>query len=245
LLEGAYLNRLAFGDYRTTQLRISLSDRDGHVLFDRKDFYNDGEIIIQTDGEVDSLYNLEILNPFSNGFSKNRIPHFSFISLHSSQLRPRNKALKIQNAYNLESQGSFLKPTLDSSAFYSKPDIMYKLDDYVRFPKMEDILREYLSQVMVRKRNDKFYLAIYSEGSNESYSTEPLILLDGLPIFDTDRIMNYSPLKVERLEILTRQYQLGDLVFNGVLNFITYNVELNGFNLYPHTTVIDYEGLQK
>jgi hypothetical protein len=34
------------------------------------------------------------------------------------------------------------------------------------------------------------------------------------------------------------------VAFEGILNFVSYNGHLQGFELDPHSTVIDYEGLQ-
>jgi hypothetical protein len=50
---------------------------------------------------------------------------------------------------------------------------------------------------------------------------------------------------VERLEILKSQYFFRDLVFDGLLNFFSYDRNLTGFKLDFNTTVIDYDGLEK
>ena len=229
---------------KKSQFRTSMSDREGKVLFDTKDFYHDGEMIVQVEASKDSLFNIQIDNPFSTSYSNKTRLFFDKEKVVLGELSKRNKALEIQRVFHAKHQNIFLEPLVNGRAFYSKPEVTYKLDDYVRFPKMEDVLREYVTPVMVRKRKDKFYLTVFEESGSGSFPGEPLILLDGLPIFDTDRIMNYNPLKVERLEILKRQYYFENLLFNGVLSFHTYDGNLSGFKLDPHTTVIDYEGLQ-
>ncbi len=57
-------------------------------------------------------------------------------------------------------------------------------------------------------------------------------------------MLNYDPLKVKRLDIVTEKYYYGNLAFGGILNFATYNGDLPGVDLDPHTIVLDYPGLE-
>jgi hypothetical protein len=70
------------------------------------------------------------------------------------------------------------------------------------------------------------------------------VLLDGVPVFDIDKLMNYDPLKIRKLDVVSRMYFLNNMFFEGVVNFTTYKGNLEGYELDPHATVIDYEGLQ-
>jgi len=72
-----------------------------------------------------------------------------------------------------------------------------------------------------------------------------LILLDGVPVFDVNRIIAFDPLKVRKLDVLNDRYIFGNTSFEGVMSFITYRGNLAGFDLDPKATLIDYEGLQQ
>jgi hypothetical protein len=76
------------------------------------------------------------------------------------------------------------------------------------------------------------------------FETDPLLLLDGVPIFDTDKFMAYDPLKIRKLEVVTGTYFLGNMTFDGIANFITYTGDIPGFEIDPHAAVVDYEGIQ-
>jgi hypothetical protein len=39
-------------------------------------------------------------------------------------------------------------------------------------------------------------------------------------------------------------YFLGGTYYSGIMNWTTYKGDLGGYNLDPHVTVVDYEGLQ-
>jgi len=61
---------------KRVQLFASRSDTTGHILFNTKDLYGPGEIIVQTDSHRDTTYHIDIQNPFSEHFSKLLLPPF-------------------------------------------------------------------------------------------------------------------------------------------------------------------------
>src|SRR6185369_13118722 len=46
------------------QFQTSAADKEGRVKFEMKNFYNNGELIVQTNNEMDSLYRISIDPPF-------------------------------------------------------------------------------------------------------------------------------------------------------------------------------------
>jgi hypothetical protein len=57
--------------------------------------------------------------------------------------------------------------------------------------------------------------------------------------------MAFDPLKVRKLEVITRRYYLGYSSFLGVVSFTTYRGDLGGFELDPKSVSLDYEGVQQ
>jgi hypothetical protein len=227
-----------------TQFRMALSDTNGHIKFDMKDFYNNGEIIVQVNNQKDSLYNIEITGPFSEKYTKNSLPTFSLSQINAQDLINYNIGVQIQNVYSSKKLNQFTALNIDTTAFYDKPDETYLLDNYVRFPTIEEVLREYVTPVLVRKRNDHFHLSGYNLSKTKFFDSDPLVILDGMPIFNIDKLMAYNPLKIKKLDIISRQYHFGNMSFDGILNFVTYTGTLPNYLLDPQTTIIDYEGLQ-
>jgi hypothetical protein len=71
-----------------------------------------------------------------------------------------------------------------------------------------------------------------------------MILLDGVPVLDTDDIMRVDPLTVKKLEVVQRQYYLGQAVFSGIVSYTTYKGDLGNLELDPRSMSLNYEGLQ-
>jgi hypothetical protein len=97
---------------------------------------------------------------------------------------------------------------------------------------------------LVRKRKDGFHFLVVDKVNQGILTGDPLVILDGMPVFDTDRILSFDPLKVRKLEVVTRNYYLGPLLLNGIVSYSTYQGDLAGFALDPRSVSINYEGLQ-
>ena len=106
-------------------------------------------------------------------------------------------------------------------------------------------MREYVKGVMVRKREGKFIFKIPDVVNGGLLGDEPLILLDGVPVLDADKIMSLDPLKVKQLDIVPRRYFIGTQSFDGIVSYRTYTGDLAGFEIGSPSPLIDYEGLQK
>lgn len=227
-----------------TQFRTAVSDEQGRVHYEMKNFYGDGEIIVQTDKGQDSLSRVDIENPFFPKYSDKPLPYFSMPGDNAAPLLQQNIAVQVQNIYSGDKLKQMALPDIDTSKFYGKADEIYTLDNYVRFTTMEEVLREYVTSVNVKRRDGKFHLPVFDAVAVYPFQSDPMVLLDGIPIFDFNKLLAYDPLKVKRLEVVSRTYYLGKLSFEGLVNFITYNGDISGYVLDPHAVAIDYPGMQ-
>ena len=153
--------------------------------------------------------------------------------------------MQVQNIYQNENLFNTHIPRTDSSSFYGNADETYYLNDYTRFPVMEEVMREYVPGVMVRKQKDGFHLMVLDNVNKSMFQENPLVLLDGVPIFEIDKIMAFSPLKIQKLEVFARRYFLGPMTFPGIVSYSTFENDLAGFGLNKQSLSIDYEGLQE
>jgi hypothetical protein len=226
-----------------TQFANCVSNDSGEVKFEMKDFYNSSEIIAQIKRGSDSFYRVDIINPFSQNYSEDLLPSYT-LPQYPNTLKAENLSVQVQNIYAGSKINQFIIPSFDTTAFYYSPDQRYYLDDYTRFTTMEEVLREYVAMVDVRKRDKNFHLLVANENARGFFAQEPLILLDGVPVFDVNKLMSFDPLKIKKLDVVNRRYFFGGTTFTGILNWTTYNGDLANFELDPHATIIDYEALQ-
>ena len=152
---------------------------------------------------------------------------------------------QVQNVYLLENMIKFKIPVYsDSLSFYGEPDKKFFLDDYTRFNSMEEVVREYISGLTVRNRQGKFYFRLVDNPRRDYFDQDPLIVLDGVPLFDASEVMTIDPLRIKKIEIVNRKYFLGSLVASGIFALYSYNNDMAGLQLSSRALILEYEGLQ-
>ena len=237
---------------KRTQFYPSISDAKGNVRFEAKDMIGNAEVIAQTNGQQDSLYKLEINSPFSTQYTS-QPPSFLFTKNDSATLLRKNIGMQVQNIFTPLQRKQFVQPALDSLPFYGKADATYFLDKYRRFITVEEVLREYVTFLDVQRTRGKFNIALFDFTASQGliptkqvpmFPSNPLVLLDGVPLFDVSRLMAMDARKIRKLDIFNHRQFLRGSFFDGVLNWQTYNADLADLELDPGAVAIDYEGLQ-
>ncbi|SRR5579871_78826 len=227
------------------QLASSVSDAQGVVKFDIKDFFSTDGITIQTAELKDTNYSIDILNPFSEKISADKIPEFDPGNNNEKLLLHHSVNTQVQNVYSAAGLQTFdAFQTKDTTAFYGKPDQKYYLDDYTRFNTMEEVMREYIADITVRKHDGHFHYKVLNYPYKLFFESDPLVLFDGVPATDINKIMAFDPLKIRKIEVMNRRYFLGPLVADGIISYSTYNGDLAGFQFDPNVLVLKYDGLQ-
>ncbi|CAM3699026.1 hypothetical protein MUGA111182_03815 [Mucilaginibacter galii] len=224
------------------QLFPARSDSTGRLLFNTKDFYGLSEMVVQTNMQYDSTYKIQITNPFAEQYSATTLPAFKLNEGMQSALETNSLNMQVLNVYAAPKLRQFYDPGVDSVAFFGKPDKSYLLDNYVRFTTVEEVLREYTSWLTVAKRRGRFKVTMFNEV--RLLEDDPLVLYNGIPVFDMNKAFAIDPLKVKKLDVVNTRYYYGPARFDGMLSFTGYKDDLAGFEIDPRALVIDYEGLQ-
>jgi hypothetical protein len=227
---------------KRVQLYSAQSDSLGRLSYPTRDFYGPSEVIVQTNELIDSTYRIDIISPFSEQFSKTTFPKFVFDPAMANALQLHSLGTQILNIYTGNMLKRFYDPQVDSAAFYGKPFKTYKLDDFTRFTTMEEDLREYVSEDNIVLSRGKFHIKVLN--ANGFLDSDPLVLLDGIPVFNINKIFTVDPLKVRKLEVVPYRYYYGPSTEEGIFSFTTYKGDLGGVELDPKAVVIDYEGIQ-
>jgi hypothetical protein len=222
----------------------SRADRKGDIQFEVKDFYGTKKVYVQTNQRIDSTYIVRLTNPFSEVYAPLPLSPFALPANVSKQLLDRSVSMQVQDIYFRGQLNSFIAPDIAGLQFYGPADEVYNLDEYTRFPIMEEVLREYVPGVMVRKKKDGYHFMVIDRVNKGLFREDPMILIDGVPVFNVDKVMQFDPLKIKRLEVVSREYYDGILAFPGLMSFYTYANDLGGFPIDERAVTADYDGLQ-
>ncbi len=223
----------------------SSSDNNGIVWFDINDSYDDHDIIFQVNDRPGYSYRTELISPYADAYTGKSTAVFSPSVNIQDVLLNRSISMQVQNVYTADSMTKFSVPVIaDSLPFFKHADRSYSLDDYKRFTTMEEVLREYIGEISVVVRNGKLHLKILNQADREFYDEDILVLIDGVALLDRDKIFSFDPLKVKKVDVITKGYVVGPSFFRGMVNFSTYDGGFKAGELDPNLVVVNYEGLQ-
>lgn len=227
------------------KLYASKSDTSGMVFFEIMDYYGPGDIIPQVWVDGKTNYRIDIMNPFAQEAVASAPLPMVINENKADDLLSRSIGMQAQNIYWGDSLRNFRLPSLsDTMPFFGKSEFSYLLDDYKRFTTMEEVLREYIAPVTLTMQDRRMQLRVVNELSREVYRNNAFVMLDGVPLVNYNKIIDYDPLKIKRLRAVPRKYIIGSRTYFGVLSFESYEGRFDGFELDSSLIAIDYEGLQ-
>ncbi|MDH5604996.1 MAG: hypothetical protein OEY51_13695, partial [Cyclobacteriaceae bacterium] len=218
------------------QIRSSISDNTGKILFDFIGPNENTDAFIQA-LNVDYPHTIEVTNNWkltSPPFDYN-IPTLD--SLQIQEIIEKSVRVQIENAYRNQLIDS-LKPANQWHEQFKPYDSYYILDDYNRFPTVRDHFVEYILGARVRKEKFIINHRYYYNNFNEPH----LIMVDGVPVRDSI-ILAYSPYKFKSIGLINNRYYLGATVFDGVLNFETFEGGLKEMRLDDNVLKIPVIGV--
>ncbi|HEX8507069.1 MAG TPA: hypothetical protein VF630_17025 [Hymenobacter sp.] len=230
---------------RLVQLSTSQSDAQGMVRFEFNHFTGAREVVVQTDSQQDSTCRITVLDPFSPRFANVQLPPFGLTGRFQPDYLKRHLHAQVQNAFSGKYRNRYASERVDSAAFFGQPNETYLLDKYTRFKVLEEVLREYVPGVIVRIRKDGFHLLVADKLNHTVLQENPMVLLDGVPVFNMNKMMAMNPLKIRKLDVIDGRYFHGTAVYSGIVSFTTYKGDLEGFPLDSRVLVQEYEGVQR
>ena len=220
------------------------SAANGSLKFNVEKFYGSRELIAQTNA-ADSNYRIFIDNPYSEQYNNWRMPPVSLTPTLSNAILLRSIGAQALNIYQPEQENNFRLPvSFDTTLFFGKPYKQYYLDAYTRFPTMEEVMREYVKEVHVKKKDRNFRYEVFNEPHLTFFNDDPLVLIDGVPVFNVNKIIDIDPLKIQKVDIIAAGFFRGNQHFNGIVSYNTYNGDLDSYQLDPNSLVVEYDGLQ-
>ena len=165
-------------------------------------------------------------------FTKN-LPISPSISVPASfkkQISERSIAVQIENAYIKKKRDSVVN-TSSLKPFYAPLQKEYVLDEYTSFSTVEKTLTEIIPRIHFEKKEgrSRIVLCDYINNDLEGFYGNTLVLVDGALLKNLDKLLQYNPKKISRIDDVNRGYIYGPYIFNGVINFITKNQD------YQHT----------
>ncbi len=222
------------------QLHTNKTNNKGEFIFSLNNLHDIHNIYLTT--KPVSNKKIEVL--INNDFSEN----YPFLA-DSDIFIDSSKKIIEEMYINYQINKSFYSPTIDSiiakkifSNLFGDAEISIKLNEFVELPSLEEVFKEIIPFVKVKKHRKKYSLIVLDEETGQTYN-DPLILLDNILIFDLDELMKISPPKIDKIEVINRQYIYGDFLFRGIILITTNTDDFNGYNFQKGQVFVEYKTL--
>ena len=215
------------------------TDNHGNVFFVTEKFSLKSEIatVINT-GKAENI-KIDILSPYASE-PVGKLPELLIDSVTLKSLLQSSVGMQAKKLFRIPSLKS---DTLNLSSLH-KPYKTYKLDEYTRFNTLEEVIVEFVTNVKFQKIENARKLSVISQETGTYTLGNTLVLLDNIPVFDHELLLNFNPLYIDEIKIFLGKYVFGGTYFDGIVSFNTYKRNYNGFKLDASTSIVNYPVLR-
>lgn len=195
---------------------------------------------------------VEIVSPFATLLPA-KLPHLVFeykrsevearsldMQRHQIAIAPAKREIVLGD-HSDETAEDGVPLDYDETVFGTKPDLSYNLDEYRQFLTIREVLLEYVKCVSRKKINGIPKLIVLREDDRYGVSWPAMVLIDGMPVNDIERLLNYDARRIHYINIYGGQYTFGNSIYNGMLSFITRSGRLTNYPTEPNMQYLVYE----
>ncbi|MBD3627230.1 hypothetical protein [Cyclobacterium sp.] len=220
---------------------ISRPDSTGTCYFETGNFKHYEYVVVQA-STAEREVNFILDSPFWEAR-----PDESF-DLPELIMSPKDREFLEERLLARASHQYYLAPekvARDSIPFQFVTDFSYLLDDYNRFEDMATVIREYVPTVLVRSQNRTTIFKNFNLPFDEVFQENPLLLIDGMPVFESDDFAKFNPKNIRKMDIINRNFYIKDHSFNGLVSLSSYENDFGRFDLPAKALFIEYSGVQQ
>ncbi|MBQ1911940.1 MAG: hypothetical protein II171_00080 [Bacteroidales bacterium] len=215
---------------------------DGSICFETSNIYGRRELVYEVlDGTENSFIQLE--SPFLHP-SVGIIPTLTLSNDLFSDLVSRKDHLRAQ--VKADTLYQFL-PHREDPLFAGTDWEIYKLDDYTRFPSVQEILVEIVNVVrLVNLKGKPTLQIVISDGIHHArtFMDPVLVMMDGVVITDVNLLIGFDAMLLDRVEVFCHPFVIGRTPFYGAVNFVTQKNYVTALPFPRRVRVMDFNGVE-
>ena len=216
-------------------------DGSAHVF--TGNLFGSGNLVITLD-EKAPAFRVQIANPFRE-LAPGSIPSLVLDPALAPVLSRLGARMQVTEAFDADTLYNRL-PIRNLDFLQDENVIRYRLEDYTRFSTLQEVLTEYLSDIRSRRRGEGLELQvrcrIRPDAAPLFMEGPSLILVDGVPVLQHSLVLDLDPALVKCVDVYPYSYAVGNNVYTGIANFITYKGDMGGIRFGDNVRVVDYLG---
>lgn len=170
-----------------------------------------------------------------------KLPSFPFRIPEGREEVVRNMVINAQISEQYSSPGKD-KDSSDPAVrgwFYGEPGSVIHFDDFIRLPTMEEYFTEVTPQVAIKRNGGRRSFRVLGDHHDLRFY-DPLIMVDGVAVFDTEAVLAISPGYIDRFEIVEDPFVRGNLTFGGIIHLISRKGDMGYIDLPSSGLLVNY-----
>ena len=197
-----------------------ISKKDGKFYFLMNEKVNNTDFVIQPADSSLKDFKMILDKGFTTGYPSadiNILRENKFNEKFFEELVINNQ---IEKQYNPDPQTDKEIRNV-TTLFYGKADTSYSFQKFIDLPTFAEYFVEIFSRTKIVKGEKGKQIKVSYLNNAIELNQYPLLLVDGIPIFDVDKFLSISPSEIDKVEIINNNYILGGIVYGGIIHLYT------------------------
>jgi len=222
------------------QFHINNSGKNGEFIFSLNHTTNLNEIFVCSDPDPDKDLELLINNDFSNNYPAIGDNGFFIDTSYKKLIGEMYINYQTSKVFNIPD--SIPVPNLNTinPMLFGKPDISITLNDFIDMPTLEDVFKELVPSVSIKKKKGKSYLQMLNAETNRMNNCK-YVFIDNILLFDVDALLQVPPSKIGRIDVINRTTYLGDFSLEGMILIRTNTDNFAGITFPQESSFLEYQ----
>ncbi len=173
--------------------------------------YGEKEMVIQPFplDTANIVYKVNLDPSYSRVYPKGELPVFALSKEKAFDLNKAIVNMQVNTIYSSFQDTVALKDSINPKpTFYGKPELYIPLDKFIDLPSIEDVFRELVPYVSLRKNKDHYFLKEVEAGTYLIKDGDVTIMVDGVPVYDLNSVVALNPSCLDRIEVINLDYYL-------------------------------------
>lgn len=129
--------------------------------------------------------------------------------------------------------------------FYGQPDNSIVMSRYIELTSVKEIITELIPGVATTRKEGKVNFRLTKPNQTQPFEKGPLVLVDGIPVYDLDKVVAISSKDIEKVDVMIDRYYIAGNVLDGILHFITVKGNLSAIDLDRSVFRMEYDLLKR
>jgi len=206
---------------KTARCQFSRTNENGEFIFVVKDLSGLNEIVIQPlVPDIAGSY-VELDQPFCDTYNSIRLPEFSIDSSLAEKINNAVISMQVNNIYEQDREKNHDTLPAEMHDFFGESVRTVKMADYIELINIREVVKEILPEVVSFRKDGKPALKVVSNNNYQIFQNPALVLFDGVPVYNIDKLLEVNAKELDRVEIITSRYFYSDYLFEGIISFVS------------------------